>query len=201
MDSRDLPEPSLPGVLDRCWALLAEGQRLRHSPFHQGVLGTLSRRGPATRYVVLRQVDREQGVLGFHTDRRSEKWGEIERDPRVSLCFFGQGQQIRAEGLARRHAGDAPAELAWKRTGLMSRRCYLATPGPGTVLPGPGSGLPAPLATRRPEEAESAAGWVHFGLVQVVLARLEWLNLAFEGHRRARFVREGGRWRGEWCVP
>lgn len=201
MDSREPADLPLTAVLERCWSLLAEGQRLRHSPFHQGVLGTLGSRGPATRYVVLRQVDRERGVLGFHTDRRSEKWAEMERDPRVSLCFFGQGMQVRAEGRASLHAEDAVAELAWKRSGLMSRRCYLASPGPGTALAGPGSGLPPGLSKQRPTEAESAAGRTNFAVVQVQLARLEWLNLAFEGHRRARFTRHAGAWRGEWCVP
>lgn len=202
MDSREPSSPTFASVLEQLWSLLAEGQRVRHSPFHQAVLATSTARGPSTRYVVLRQVDRDRGVLGFHTDRRSEKWAELERDPRVSLCFFGQSVQVRAEGRAILHHDDAVAELAWKRTGLMSRRCYLADPAPGSVLAAPDSGLPAHLAKERPSEAESAAGRVNFAVVTVPLQRLEWLHLAFEGHRRARFERVGqGPWRGEWRVP
>jgi 3-hydroxyisobutyrate dehydrogenase len=202
MDSREPPSLTFTRVLEQAWTLLAEGQRLRHSPFHQAVLATLTPRGPSARYVVLRQVDRERGVLGFHTDRRSEKWSELERDPRVSLCFHGQSVQLRAEGRAVLHHDDAVADLAWKRTGLMSRRCYLAEPAPGTVLAQPDSGLPPHLAKDRPSEAESAAGRANFAVVTVPLQRLEWLHLAFEGHRRARFARVGfGPWRGEWLVP
>ena len=202
MDSREPPSPTFASVLDGLWSQLAEGQRLRHSPFHQAVLATCAARGPSARYIVLRQVDRERGILGFHTDRRSEKWTELERDPRVALCFFGQNVQVRAEGRAALHADDAIADLAWQRTGLMSRRCYLAHPAPGARLDAPGSGLPAHLAKHRPEEAESAAGRANFAVVQVVLQQIEWLHLAFEGHRRARFQRVGqGPWRGEWRVP
>lgn len=202
MDSREPPSLTLARVLEQAWAQLAEGQRLRHSPFHQAVLATASLRGPSARYVVLRQADRERGVLGFHTDRRSEKWAELERDPRVALCFYGQSVQLRAEGRAVLHHDDGVADLAWKRTGLMSRRCYLAQPAPGSVLPKPDSGLPAHLSKDRPNEAESAAGRAHFAVVTVPLQRIEWLHLAFEGHRRACFHRVGfGPWRGEWRVP
>lgn len=202
MDSREPPSLTFTSVLAGIWSHLADGQRLRHSPFHQAVLATSNPRGPSARYVVLRQVDRERGVLGFHTDRRSEKWSEIERDPRVALCFFGHGVQVRAEGRAVLHHDDDVAELAWKRTGLMSRRCYLADPSPGSVVAAPASGLPPALEKQRPNEAESAAGRANFAVVTVPLARMEWLHLAFEGHRRARFSRIGfGAWRGEWLVP
>jgi 3-hydroxyisobutyrate dehydrogenase len=202
MDSREPPSLTFASVLEQIWSQLADGQRLRHSAFHQAVLATSSPRGPSARYVVLRQVDRERGVLGFHTDRRSEKWAELERDPRVALCFFGQSVQVRAEGRAVLHHDDAVADLAWKRTGLMSRRCYLAEAAPGSVAPVPTSGLPAHLSKDRPNEAESAAGRASFAVVTVPLQRMEWLHLAFEGHRRARFSRVGfGPWRGEWLVP
>ncbi len=202
MDSREPSSHSFNSVLDTVWTLLADGQRLRQSPFHQGVLGTSTPRGPSVRYVVLRRVDRDRGVLAFHTDRRSEKWAELQRDPRVSLCFHGQGVQVRAEGRAELHTDDEDAELQWQRTGLMSRRAYLCDPGPGGVLSAPDSGLPAHLVKDRPTEAESAAGRANFAVVTVPLQRLEWLHLAFDGHRRARFERVGqGPWRGAWLVP
>ncbi len=202
MRASSTPTLTLTAVLESCWSLLAEGQRLRHSPFHQGVLATSTTRGPTARYVVMRQVDRERGALGFHTDRRSEKWAELERDPRVSLCFFGQSVQIRAEGRATLHADDVVADLAWKRTGLMSRRCYLANPAPGTGLEHAASGLPPHLSTQRPSESESVAGRANFAVVSVQLQRIEWLHLAFDGHRRARFSRAGNSpWSGQWLVP
>jgi 3-hydroxyisobutyrate dehydrogenase len=202
MDSREPPSLTFTSVLDQAWSLLAEGQRLRHSPFHQAVLATITPRGPSARYVVLRQVDRDRGVLGFHTDRRSEKWAELERDPRVTLCFYGQNVQLRGEGRVVLHTDDAVAELAWKRTGLMSRRCYLAEHPPGSSAALPTSGLPVHLAKDRPSEAETVAGRVNFAVVSLPLQRLEWLHLAFEGHRRARFARVGfGPWKGEWLVP
>ena len=204
MDTLVTPPPnaSLPAILQQCWDLLAEGQRLRNSPFHQAVLATATPRGPSARYVVLRQVDREHGILGFHTDRRSEKWPELEREPRVALCFFGQSVQIRVEGRVKLHTDDAIADLAWKRTGLMSRRTYLVEPAPGTVLAAPASGLPERLSKQRPTEEESAAGRERFAVVSVHLQRLEWLHLAFEGQRRARFRRTGtAPWTSEWLLP
>jgi len=196
------PNDSLPAILQQCWDLLAEGQRLGKSPFHQAVLATATPRGPSSRYVVLRQVDREHGVLGFHTDCRSEKWAELELEPRVALCFFGQAVQIRVEGCVKLHTDDAIADLAWKHTGLMSRRTYLVEPAPGTVLAGPSSGLPERLSKQRPTEEESEVGRARFAVVSVHLQRLEWLSLALEGQRRARFHRTGtAPWTSEWLLP
>ena len=41
----------------------------------------------------------------------------------------------------------------------------------------------------------------HFTLARIDLVALDWLSLAASGHRRAAFVREDGRWRGQWLAP
>ncbi len=193
--------PNLREAQEECWQLLSEGQRLRQSPFHQGVLATSPARGPSARYVVLRRVDADRGVLGFHTDARSTKLKELAQDNRVAWCFFGGSIQIRIEGRARVHTDDAIADDAWRRTGLMSRRCYLVEQKPGAVVDHAVSGLPEGMVNRRPSTEESELGRPNFAIVTVTAHTIEWLNLAASGHLRARFTRQASGWSSQWLAP
>lgn len=194
-------ELSLDDVWASAWSLLAQGQRQRQHAFHQGVLATMSARGPAARYVVLRAVDRERGVLAFHTDARSPKFSDILAMAKVSWCFYGQHVQLRVRGSASVHRNDAPADNAWHSCTTPLRRAYLLEQAPGSRCDGPGTGAYADELARplSPEQGERARG--NFALVQVRLVELDWLHLAASGHRRAGFLREGEHWLQEWRRP
>lgn len=193
--------PSLDDVWASAWSLLQQGQRQRQHSFHQGVLATMSARGPAARYVVLRGVDRDRGLLAFHTDARSPKLAEIQAMAKVSWCFHGQHVQLRARGTASVHRNDAPADNAWQLAAVSERRAYLADQPPGSRCEGPEAGAFVADETRAmsPDQSDRARG--NFALVQIKLVELDWLHLAASGHRRAGFVREGERWLQEWRLP
>jgi len=194
-------EPSLDDVWASAWSLLVQGQRMHQHSFHQGVLATMSARGPAARYVVLRGVDRERGVLAFHTDARSPKLAEILAMPKVSWCFHGQHVQLRLRGNASVHRIDAQADNAWQVCTPSQRRVYLADAPPGTRCDRPEASVwssePAPPLS--PDQTDCARA--NFACVQVRLVELDWLHLAASGHRRAGFLREGERWLQEWRTP
>lgn len=173
-------------------------------PFHLASVATVGPdRRPRSRVVVLRAAFRDPGELRFHTDIRSAKWDEMQRHPSVAWLFYDADArlQVRAEGTVELHTGSDVAEEAWAATRLLSRRCYTAPLAPGTLSSVPTSGLPSELEGREPTEEESAAGRERFGVVVGRVEELDVYSLAFNGHRRAHFVREGEGWRGEWRVP
>jgi hypothetical protein len=196
-----VPSPErLAEVLQQVWASLAEGAASRQSPFHQGVFASVSEHGPETRYLVLRRAVAELGVLNFHTDSRSPKCSQLDRDPRASWCFFAEGVQLRCSGRAAvQREGDA-VDSAWERTGGFSRRSYLVESEPGAELDGPGSGLSEDILARPPSLEAGEPGRVHFAVVELSVERIDWLHLAHSGHRRAGFERSNG-WRGRWLQP
>ena len=57
---------------------------------------------PKARTLVLRAVDTRRRELEFHTDIRSPKWGELEREPKSTVIGFSQYEriQLRFEGRA-----------------------------------------------------------------------------------------------------
>lgn len=206
MPARVGPPPPRPDWYDRldatlaeAWRVVEEGPRDRRSPFHAPTLATIGADGrPRARTVVLRGADPAVRTLRFHCDRRSDKAAELEADGRAALHGYDPAAkvQIRLEGRASLHLDDAVADAAWAGSRPVSRLCYGTVPGPGAVLAhGGGYALPE-------DEAQAAAGRENFAAVQVRVERIEFLYLAFAGHRRARFAwDEAGRLDAAWLVP
>ena len=196
----------LPGVLDAIWSELEGATKDRRHGFHVPAIASIGRDGaPQARSVVLRRVLRDVGELHFHTDLRSPKVAEIAANPRVAWLLYDAGRrlQLRIEAEAGVLRDGARVDEAWTRSALSSRRCYLAPHAPGEVAEEWLANIPEALVARVPTEEESMAGRVHFGLVVTRVKSIEWLFLASEGHRRARFLADGDRtsWLAHWLAP
>lgn len=159
---------------------LARGVADRRCPFHTPTLATIGADGaPELRTLVLRGFDPAARTLRLHTDARSGKVAELARDPRCALHFYDPTAklQLRIAGHAAVHGKDTIADAAWTASRDFSRMCYAISPAPGTKVDAP------PAA---PRDAE--AGRDVFRVILLRFDRLEWLELAAGGHRRARFT-------------
>jgi pyridoxamine 5'-phosphate oxidase len=175
------------------WRVIGRGAVDRRSPFHTPSVATIGLDGqPQARTVVLRAVDPVARTLRFHTDRRSTKFVELSADARVTVLGYDAGRkiQLRLAGRATLHHGDALATAAWAQSRAMSQACYAQTEAPGTPLTHAGN---APSGTD--------AGFANFTVVSVQIFELEWLYLAHEGHRRARFAWGTGKLQQTWLAP
>jgi pyridoxamine 5'-phosphate oxidase len=192
------PPRNLDALCGEAWRRLYEGVDDRHSPFHQPTVATIGADGaPQVRTVILRACDPAARHLQFHTDLRSGKAAEIARDPRVSLHVYDAAAQIqlRIAGTAVILLGHVAGIDAWKAVRLGSQATYAVEPGPGTeIAEGGAYAMPG-------DEAAILAGRVNFAAVDVTVETMEWMSLHAEGHRRAAFRWEDGRWRGRWLVP
>lgn len=188
----------LDGSLAEAWRLLQDGVADRKAPFHTPSVATVAGDGtPRVRTVVLRKVDAEARWLQVHTDRRSGKVAELSANPAAALHFYDPEAkvQLRLRGRAAVHADDAVADAAWAATRPFSRACYRIDPGPGTPLA-------APDGYAEPEPDDPEVGREIFRVIRVSIAEIEWLYLAAQGHRRARFAWDAdGRLEAGWLVP
>lgn len=195
---------NLDEILNDIWTRWVRGGADRRSPFHTPVVATIDGNGsPAQRVMVLRKVDRQAGVLRFHTDQRSTKTDQILANDAISVVGYDAGAkiQLRAEGKAAVVHSGPVADQAWAATSGSGRRSYLTTLAPGSVSDVATSGLPTAFETAVPTLAESEAGRANFAIVPVTIDRLEWLHLAATGHRRAAFQRRDMTWVGQWLIP
>ncbi len=185
----------------QAWESLRQGKTQSRSPFHQGVLATQTKSGPEARYVVLRQADQSNAYVSFHTDVRSPKVQQLKDMPRVSWCFYGEGQQLRLQGNARFYHGDTLSREGWEQASIMSQRAYLATHAPGSVLSAPTFESAVTLGSVAMSAEENAMSLNNFMLVQIQLTSLEVLVLKSSGHLRALFTFSNNAWQGQWLAP
>jgi pyridoxamine 5'-phosphate oxidase len=192
-------------TLDELWHLawerLRQGKDQSRSPFHQGVLATQAEQGPEARYVVLRQADEQNTCVCFHTDIRSSKVQQIKNSPRLSWCFYGDGLQLRLQGTAQLHQGNAIARDGWQQASPMSQRAYLGAQAPGTVLSQPEHEKSVTLGNIALSAKENGISFTHFMLVQIQVLELEVLSLKSSGHLRALFSIQADDRRAQWLAP
>lgn len=191
----------LNSILDSAWHLMFESAELRGAGFRIAQLATIGTTGaPRLRTVVVRGVSQPQRTVRIHTDIRSSKVAEIEAQSAVSLVSYNRndGQQIRLEGHAVAHHQNDTAREAWLGSRPQSRVCYRTAFAPGAALSQPGD-ADATVTMRGP--ADDDIGFEQFCAVLITVRRLDWLDLAASGHRRAAFDWTGDAWRGGWIAP
>lgn len=172
----------------------------RRAAMHTPVVGTAD---ADVRVMVLREFESAQWTLRFHTDARSPKCVAVGEGGAVGVLFYDPGAklQIRARGIGQVLTQGAVVDAAWSASSEYARRCYLAVDAPGTAVDAATSGLPQEVEGIRPDEETLQVARENFAVLMVELNALDWLYLAHDGHRRARFMRRDGEWGGSWAVP
>lgn len=193
---------TLDDVLKDMTERLQLAARDRRSAMHMPVVGT---NDGDLRMMVLRACDPEFAQVRFHTDARSHKVEAIGQGAQVSFLAFDPEAkvQIRARGTGWIETTGSVVDAAWAQADAYARRCYLAEAGPGTPIAQPASGLPAAVEGIRPSEEQLVPARENFAVLLIALTSLDWLYLAHNGHRRARFSRgePGQPWQGTWVIP
>lgn len=193
----DSSSESLARTYDRVWSCLEAGVSVQRSPFTMLQAATLGIDGaPKVRTIVLRQVSRVDHVLSFHTDARSEKVAELRRDPRMSIVANDLDSlvQIRAEGVAAICDDEAQRRAIWQSSRPHTLLLYRAPLPPGTPVE-------SPEDANVDGTAPTGDGYENFCLIHMTITRIDWLELARAGHRRAVFDLHEGGYEGRWIAP
>ncbi|WP_269505107.1 pyridoxamine 5'-phosphate oxidase family protein [Burkholderia sp. IMCC1007] len=198
----DIASESLAQTYDRLWACLESGVSVQRSPFTMLQAATLGLDGaPKVRTIVLRQVCRADRLLSFHTDVRSAKVEELRRDPRIAIVANDLDAlvQIRAEGVASICDDDAQRRAIWQSSRPHTLLLYRAPLRPGTPIESPEEAYIE--ANESPATAPDHDGYQNFCLIRVTVMRIDWLELARTGHRRAVFDLNDDGYEGGWVAP
>lgn len=177
------------------WDLLESSAAGNAPGWRLPTLATLTDHGCEQRTVVLRVVNRDPGVLLFHTDVRSSKVEQIREDGRVSLLFYDHDRsvQLKIRGVASIHQADEFAQSLWKAGTPASLKMYSAPFPPGTRCDSFDHNMTDSLLGRLPERHEIEAGRINFCVIRVFVQSAEWLRLSQSGHLRASFRYADGR--------
>ena len=185
----------LQAALDRALAILREGASSPHSAWRNVTLATLTTElKPNLRTLVLRGFDLDRRSLELHTDSRSRKHAELRANPAAALHAWNpaSAEQIRVEGRIVMHTGDLVARAAWQKLGGRTRDTYRVAQSPGAPVRSPDM----PTHTLDDEQAFAV-----FTVLTLNVARVEYLLVAENGHRRAAFTWADGLPEAMWLVP
>ena len=186
----------------KLWGLLTEAVKNRGSEFRTPIFICGNDTDIDGRVVVLRKADQKNNFIQFHSDIRSSKIEKIKKNPNCSVLFYGKKEkiQLRLKTECEVNFNNEITKESWKKTGHVSRKCYLVTNGPGTVSEKPTSGLNGKFDNFDFTKEESEEGYKNFSVIKCKIKSIEWLYLAAKGHRRALINFEGSK-KFTWLVP
>ena len=186
----------------KLWNLLTEAVKDRSSEFRTPIFICGNEKDLDGRVVVLRKADQKNNFVQFHSDIRSAKIEKIKKNPNCSILFYGKKEkiQLRLKTECQVNFDNDITKESWKKTGHVSRKCYLVTNGPGTVSEKPTSGLNGKFDNFDFTKEESEKGYKNFSVIKCRIKSIEWLYLAAKGHRRALIDFEGSK-KFTWLVP
>ena len=186
----------------KLWSLLTEAVKDRGSEFRTPVFICGNDKDLDGRIVVLRKADQKDNFIQFHSDIRSPKIKKIKKNPNCSILFYGKKEkiQLRLKTECEVNFNNEITKESWKKTGHISRKCYLITNRPGMESEKPTSGLNSKFDNFDFTKEESEEGYKNFSVIKCKIKSIEWLYLAAKGHRRA-FVNFEGSKKFTWLVP
>jgi pyridoxamine 5'-phosphate oxidase len=171
------PPSTAADIRHRIWTELQRATVDRHHEWRTPVLATIGLDGlPQARSVVLRAADGKASQLRFFTDRRSPKVAELQAAPAAVFVFWSQrlSWQLRVQAVAQVHTEGPLVDTAWARVSQSAAASdYLAPQAPGS-----------PLHALTDPEPDSH----HLAVVTAHIKLIDWLELARDGHRRARLT-------------
>lgn len=191
-------------IFDEVWTLLARGVVDRSEDFRLPVVIVNKDNFSDGRIVVLRGAFKEKNIIRFHTDLRSSKIDALKKNNNIYFLFYNKKRkiQLRIKAKATIHYNNDITKDAWKKTQVISRKCYLATNAPGSISNDPHSGYPKELEGKNPKIEDTEIGYENFCVVESQVSEMEWLYLASQGHRRARItIGHDGDVKTEWLTP
>ena len=188
-------------IKKKIWSMLDDAVTNRSSQFRIPVFICGDQSDFDGRIVVLRKSDQTNNMVQFHSDIRSDKIPKLKNNKNASMLFYDKEEKIQVRLKVEciiNHDNEVTKD-SWKKTGHISRKCYLVDNGPGTQSPAPTSGLKPELDNFEFTMEQSEEGYKNFTVIQCKIKSIEWLYLAAKGHRRARFDLEKNK--ENWLVP
>jgi len=188
-------------IKKKIWSLFNDAVNYRSSPFRLPVFICGDQSDFDGRIVVLRKSDQSNNLIQFHSDIRSDKIAKLKKNKNSSILFYDKEEkiQVRLKVECIINFNNDITKESWLKTGHMSRKCYLLDNGPGSESPKPTSGLKPELDNFEFTKEQSEEGYKNFTVIQCKIKSIEWLYLAAQGHRRAKFELDNNK--EYWLVP
>ena len=162
-------------------------QKAKHD-YHSFALSTISKNGPDSRTVILRDFDKDKPAIWFHSDKRSKKILHLKKDERVSALFYDKSRkvQLRINGIANVEENINTNKKIWELMKPESKICYMGPYSPSQSI---NQFEPNTLEKSAHEinQEDENLGLSRFCRIGIQIKKLDWLKLDYKGHQRLEF--------------
>ncbi|MCM0036586.1 MAG: pyridoxamine 5'-phosphate oxidase family protein [Burkholderiaceae bacterium] len=182
-DQLETPE----AIKDQIWRELSRATQDRHHAWRTPVFATTGLDGTVNaRTLVLRAVDRQANQFQIYTDSRSSKAEEITQQKNAMFVFWSKklNWQLRVRVNVNVSTNSSHAQTLWQQVKqTASASDYTSTSAPG---------IPISSEVQAVQQNEMHA--THFAVITADVIEMDWLELASNGHRRARISLDAWTW-------
>jgi len=175
-------------ILKNEWRLLTSAIKDAKHSYHIFSISTIKNNHPELRTVVLREVNKHEKSISFHSDRRSPKYQQLIINNNVSALFYDPSLrvQLRMKGKASPVKDKDIHKNIWDDMNKASKQCYQGEIAPSGYLRN--NNLINKLSKN--DSLDSNHGFENFVRVRIKISEIDVLMLHHLGHRRLKCIFE-----------
>lgn len=176
-------------ILEEEWSNIKIGVKTSKHDYHSFVLSTIRNNNPDSRTVILRAFDVTSHLMWFHTDRRSKKILDLNKNEQISALFYDRSRrvQLRINGSASVDESSQSNREIWESMSPESKLCYTGPYAPSEQLTDYAPNIIVEKSAHEMNNDDDALGLTRFCRIRIKLNSLDWLQLNHKGHKRLEF--------------
>jgi pyridoxine/pyridoxamine 5'-phosphate oxidase len=176
-------------ILEEEWSNIKIGVKTSKHDYHSFVLSTIRNNNPDSRTVILRAFDLTSHLMWFHTDRRSKKILDLNKNEQISALFYDRSRrvQLRINGSASVDESSQSNREIWESMSPESKLCYTGPYAPSEPLTDYEPNIIVEKSAHEMNNDDDALGLTRFCRIRIKLNSLDWLQLDHKGHKRLEF--------------
>ena len=166
-------------------------------------LATIDGKIPSLRTVVLRDFSLENNYFDCHSDLRSPKIKQLEKNKEFSALFYSSEKkiQLRFKGTVEIFHKNSITKQRWDNVTPSSKRCYMGPYSPSDILDEYHPNIPDNVQFQDPSYEDSMSGYNNFVVIRCHFYEIDFLKLKYSGHQRCKFIFDKEKINVRWVAP
>ncbi len=177
-------------IYEKIESLMSQALKNSAHPYRTFSLASIDEKMPSLRTVVLRDFSLEENHFDCHSDLRSPKIKQLEKNNEFSALFYSSEKKIQL-----RFKGNV--EIFHKN----SITCYMGPYNPSDTLEEYHPNIPDNVQFKDPTEQDSLSGYNNFVIIRCHFYEIDFLKLKYSGHQRCKFILDKEKINVSWVAP
>ena len=190
-------------IYEKIESLMSEALKNSAHPYRTFSLATIDEKMPSLRTVVLRDFSLEKNYFDCHSDLRSPKIKQLEKNNEFSALFYSSEKkiQLRFKGTVEIFHKNSITKQRWDNVTPSSKRCYMGPFSPSDILEEYHPNIPDNVQFQDPTDQDSISGYNNFVIIRCHFNEIDFLKLKYSGHQRCKFIFDKEKINVSWVAP